>query len=211
MNKHVLRRGVSALGVSLAVAVVAIAQASFAQPQQLPGQQYQAPSAVPYGSPYPPPQTYQGPQRQYAQPPYGQPAPYADPRGSYRPDERTDGSRVERRISVLHQRLGITPAQEAAWTGFAAEMRNSAMAMDRAFERNRGERRPINAVERLEQRERGLAARQAELDHMVRALQPLYASFSDEQKRIADQVLFRAERRGPGYAGGPGPRPGRPG
>ena len=207
MSTHILRRGVSALGISLAVAIVAIAPASFAQPQPLPGSQYQTPAPPPYQAA--PPQ-YQGQQYPYAQPQYGQPDGYGSRRPYDARERRGDENRIDRRVAMLHQRLAITPAQEGAWSQFVAEMRNMATGMERAFERGRDERRPMNAVERLEQRERMLGERQAGLDRMVRALRPLYASFSDEQKRTADQLLFRAER-GPGFAGAPGGRYGGPG
>jgi LTXXQ motif family protein len=117
------------------------------------------PHSYPYGQP---------PQNPYGQPQYG---------------------RMDRRLTVLHQRLGITPAQEAAWTAFASEMRNVAMPTDRTRET-----RPANVIERLERRQQTLETRSAELDRMVGVLRPLYASFSDAQKRIADQLLFRPQR-----------------
>jgi hypothetical protein len=203
MSNHVLRRGVSALGISLAVGVIAFAPATYAQPQQLPGPQYQGPQ-------YPAPQ-YQAPQYQYSQPQYGQPDQYRNG-GQYDRgprDQRNGANRLDRRLAFLHQRLGITPAQEAAWTEFTGELRNSAMSKG-AHETRPEERGSANVVQRLELRERMLETRSAELDRMVRALRPLYASFSDEQKRTADQLLFRAER-GRGFAGGPGSRNGRPG
>jgi hypothetical protein len=153
MTKHSIRRGVSALGISIILAVTA-----YAQPQ--PSRQApQYPSAQPQ---------YQAPPNPYGQPQYG---------------------RMDRRLTVLHQRLGITPAQEAAWTAFVGEMRNAAMPTDRTREA-----RPANVLERLERRHQTLETRSAELDRMVGVLRPLYASFSDAQKRIADQLLFRAQR-----------------
>ncbi len=182
MTKHSIRRGVSVLGISMALTVTA-----YAQPQQLPGPQYpQYPSAQ---SPYQAPQYpyAQSPQNPYAQPQYGQ----------YGPRDRRDGeSRLDRRLTVLHQRLAITPAQEAAWTAFASEMRNATMPADRTREA-----RPANALERLERRRQTLETRSAELDRMVGVLGPLYASFSDAQKRVADQLLFRPQRRESGPRG----------
>jgi protein CpxP len=172
MTKHLIRRGVSALGISMAMAVTA-----YAQPQQLPGPQYQAPQYPSAQPRYQPPQypSAQPPQNPYGQPQYG---------------------RMDRRLTELHQRLGITPAQEAAWTAFAGEMRNAAMPTDRTREA-----RPASVLERLERREQTLETRKVELDRMVGTLRPLYASFSDAQKRAADQLLFRPQRGESGRRG----------
>jgi hypothetical protein len=159
-----LKRGVSALGISLAIAVAGLAPASFAQPQPYPQQQ---------------------PQVQPVQP-YGQPSPRDYGRRNFRP-----GERIDRRLAFLHQRLGITPAQEAAWTEFATELRNTATAVQRDRGMRGAERGPMSAVQRLELRQRMLEKRSADLDRELHALRPLYASFSDEQKRVADQLLVR--------------------
>lgn len=82
--------------------------------------------AQPQPSPQAPPYPYAQPQYQAPRYPYGQPPqnPYGQPQYG----------RMDRRLTVLHQRLGITPAQEAAWTAFASEMRNAAMPTDRTRE-----------------------------------------------------------------------------
>jgi hypothetical protein len=186
MNKLLLRRGIFALGMSLAVVITAIAPASYAQPQPLPGPQYQAPQ-------YPPPPNAQYPNQELYR--YG--------RGFERgPGERRGAeNRVDRRLAFLHQRLGITPAQEAAWTQFTSEVRAMETQPPSVLDRERGA--TGNVVQRLELRERMLERRSADLDRVLRALRPLYASLSDEQKRTADQLLFRPEQR-PGVAAGPG-------
>lgn len=178
MSKTMLKRGVSALGISLAIAVAGLAPASYAQPQPYPQQQ---------------------PQVQPAQP-YGQPSPRDYGRRDVRP-----GERIDRRLAFLHQRLGITPAQEAAWTDFATELRNTATAAERDREIRGSERGPMSAVQRLELQQRMLEKRSADLDRELHALRPLYASFSDAQKRVADQLLVRAPGQ-PGNFRGPGER-----
>ncbi len=181
MTIRMLKRGVSALGISLAIGVAASAPASFAQPQ-----------------PYP----YQQPQVQPVQP-----SPYDYGRRDVRP-----GERIDRRLAFLHQRLGITPAQEAAWTDFATELRNTATAGERDRDMRGGERRPMSAVQRLELRQRMLEKRSADLDRELHALRPLYASFSDAQKQIADQLLVRAPGQRENFRGqGERNRAARPG
>jgi hypothetical protein len=183
MTNHTLKRGVSALAISLAIAVAGMAPASFAQPQPLP--------------------TYPQPQVQPAQP-YGQPPPYGYSRRNVQP-----GERIDRRLAVLHQRLGITPAQETAWTEFAAELRNMAMAAEPDRGMRAAERAPMNAVQRLELRQRTLEKRSADLDRMLHALRPLYASLSDAQKLVADRLIVGAVGQ-PGNFRGPGERNGEP-
>jgi hypothetical protein len=118
-------------------------------------------------------------------------------------------NRLDRRLAFLHQKLGITPAQEAAWTQFVSEVRTMEVQPPNMLDRERAA--AGNVVQRLELRERMLERRSADLDRVLRALRPLYASLSDEQKRTADEFLFRPER-GQNFAAGRGfrngPRPG---
>jgi len=210
MVNLLLRRGVSALGISLAVAITGIAPASYAQPQPLPGSQYQTPQ---YPPPPPPGPQYQTPQ--YVPPPANGPYPnqgqYRYGRGFERGQVERQGAenRLDRRLAFLHQKLGITPAQEAAWTLFVSEVRTMEAQPPNMLDRERAA--AGNVVQRLELRERMLERRSADLDRVLRALRPLYASLSDEQKRTADEFLFRPER-GQNFAAGRGfrngPRPG---
>jgi len=195
MINHALRRGVSALGISLAIAVAGIAPASFAQPQPLPGYP-QAQPAQPYGQPAP----------------NAQRAPYGQPAHNYGRRDVRPGERIDRRLAFLHQRLGITPPQEAAWTEFASELRNTDTAAGRDRDMRTAERGPMSAVQRLELRQRMLEKRSADLDRELHALRPLYASFSDAQKRIADQLLVRAPGQPANFRGqGERNRESRPG
>jgi hypothetical protein len=97
------------------------------------------------------------------------------------------------------QRLRITRAQERAWNNFADVVRGEAdVARDRLQERRDDARRgPPNVVERLERRQQQLMAQSARLDHLLRALRPLYAELNRDQKDTADRLFFR-----PGADGG---------
>ena len=157
-----------------------------------------APASLAQAQPYP----QQQPQLQPVQP-----SPYDYGRRDVRP-----GQRIDRRLAFLHQRLGITPAQEAAWTEFATELRNTAAAAERDRDMRGAEHAPMSAVQRLELRQRMLEKRSADLDRELHALRPLYASFSDTQRQIADRLLVRAPGQ-PGNFRGQGernrePRPG---
>ncbi|HEY4264367.1 MAG TPA: Spy/CpxP family protein refolding chaperone [Micropepsaceae bacterium] len=104
------------------------------------------------------------------------------------------GDRLDRRLAFLHTRLRITAAQERTWMVFAAVLKDEAQDGGRDRGRDANDRRAPSVVERLEERQHRLANRGAELDHVIGALQPLYASFSEEQKHTADRLMFHPNR-----------------
>jgi hypothetical protein len=182
------RRTVAALGISMAIAILAAAPSGVAQtPRSLPAA---------------PPNRDRALNRQQDS--------QAD-RQYDRRDTRTPEDRLERRLTYLHGQLGITGAQESAWTNFTTALRDEARERNRdrvqggAFNdrdalRGRAERRDDRAgdarqgpsvVERLEERRRIIADREADLDHVLNALRPLYASFTAEQRRTADRLMFQ--------------------
>jgi len=190
MFRVTTRHGLAALGIAMGLAMTAGIQASSAQdgPRALPGFQTQQ-------------QDQYGYDRRDDRVQGGQ---YdgRDARAARSPEERLD-----RRLSFLHERLRITASQERLWRAFANVLHDE--VQDRP-----GRREYIRApsvVERLEQREQRLAERRERADHVLRALRPLYASFSEEQKRTADRLMFQADG-GRGFGRGGFDRgPGRPG
>ncbi|HMI96723.1 MAG TPA: Spy/CpxP family protein refolding chaperone [Micropepsaceae bacterium] len=219
------RRTVVALGMSMAIAMVAAAQVGVAQTQP--------PRTLPANPQSPALNRQQDPQfgsrddRQFG----GQ----YDSRATRSPEDR-----LERRLVYLRDQLRITPSQEGAWINFTAALRDEARDRDRgrervqegAFDRDqfRGQRdrrddragdarQGPSVVDRLEQRRRVIADRGADLDHVLTALRPLYASFTVEQRRTADRLMFQPrgdngragyndsrDRRGPGPGGRSDPR-----
>jgi hypothetical protein len=189
------RRGVAALGIAMGLAMGAGIEASSAQtgPQALPNLQNQ--------------QQYQN---QYDRRDDRVPGGDRIPGGQY---DRRDGAGgpeqgLDRRLSFLHERLRITPSQERLWIAFTSVLRDE--MRDGRDRRDFNERRGSpSVVERLEQRERRMADATQRSDHILGALKPLYASFSAEQKRTADRLMFQADggRGRDGFARAPG-RPG---
>jgi hypothetical protein len=104
----------------------------------------------------------------------------------------------------LHEQLRITRGQERLWITFANVLHDE--VQDGRDRRDLNDRRGSpSVVERLEQRERRSADRTQRMDHILGALRPLYASFSEEQKRTANSLMFQADGRGRGGFGrGPG-------
>jgi hypothetical protein len=188
------RRTVAALGISVAITILAAAQTVAAQtPRTLPAA--------------PPNQDRALNRQQDSQ----------FDRQYDRRDTSTPEGRLERRLTYLHGQLGITPAQESAWTNFTAALRDETRERNRDFQagafndrdtfRGRSDRRNDRAgdvrqepsvVERLEVRRRVIADREADLDHVLSALRPLYASFTAEQRRTADRLMFQPREDGRG-------------
>jgi len=98
---------------------------------------------------------------------------------------------VEASISELHQRLQITPAQEAQFGAVANVMRENARA-----EASAPQQPPANAsaVDDLRAFIRYSEIEITGLKKMLPALEALYATLSPAQRRAADAVF----RQGPG-------------
>ena len=167
------RRTVAALGMSLAVAMVAASQISVAQaPRTLPADPQNQDRVL---------------NRQQ------------DAQFGSREDRQYGG--LERRLAYLHGQLRITPMQENAWAAFTAVLRDEArdrnriQGYDRAGDARQG---PPSVVERLEARRRIISERSTGLDRILTALRPLYASFTADQRRTADRLMFQPDGRG-GY------------
>lgn len=124
------------------------------------------------------------------------PAPGAAQADQARP-MRMMGDRIEARIAYIKTALKITPAQERQWNTVAEVMRKQAKAFDDARQAQRAAgNQPASAIERLQQRQQHMTLASASLNELIAAAQPLYAGFSDEQKKIADEMLDRRGHRG---------------
>src|SRR2546423_13127653 len=115
------------------------------------------------------------------------------------------GSDVDRQIADLKKQLKITPQQEPQFNAFAEVMRSNEQDLDKLMQQGSANRQP-NAVEELKQAQQLTETQAAGLKRLVPALQALYDTLSDQQKKVADQVMGG----GPGGAPrGPAPRGGR--
>src|SRR5215831_18804258 len=164
MNRINSRRLLTALGVSVAVAIGA-SSISSAQP---------APRPLPGNPSYN--QDRQGP---------------PDRRDDSQYNRRDD--RLERRLDYLHSELRITQSQERLWDDFANVVRDTAeRGPVRGPPDDRGgyrdDRRDAPSIlDRLERRQQNLADQNDRLNRLVMALRPLYAALSPDQKRTADR------------------------
>ncbi|HEX9465168.1 MAG TPA: Spy/CpxP family protein refolding chaperone [Alphaproteobacteria bacterium] len=132
---------------------------------------------------------------------HGQSPPSAGPSSAAPERQRPlPGELIDARLAFLRTALKITPAQEPRWSALADVIRRHAQDRDaeiqqrRAARQNQAQTQPPTAIERLQRRQQNLARAASRLDEVVAAARPLYASFSDDQKKVADELLDRGRR-----------------
>ena len=96
---------------------------------------------------------------------------------------------VEGRLAFLRTELKVTPQQEAQWNAFADAFRAVAKSAKDAMQQMMGGERPSSAAQRLERYERMLSFRLDAVRTVRAAFDPLYAALSDEQKKVADDLV----------------------
>jgi hypothetical protein len=95
------------------------------------------------------------------------------------------------RIASLKTELKITEAQTPAWNKFADALVAAAKSADESMEsmhKQMMQSASASLPEKLERHAKMAAAHAANLNAIKAALDPLYASFSDEQKKLADAL-----------------------
>lgn len=98
---------------------------------------------------------------------------------------------VEGRLAFLKTELKITPAQEPQWTKFADVVRSTAKNAQTAKPpMMQGGMKPSTTPDRLGHYEKTLVARLEAVRALKAAVDPLYASLSDDQKKVADELLM---------------------
>ncbi len=103
--------------------------------------------------------------------------------------------RVEDRIQYLHTQLKITSAQESQWNAFANVMRNNSETMGKLFEARHANQN-ISALDDMKQYAEITQAHADGTKKLVDAFEPLYNSFSPEQKKLADETFRRQPPEG---------------
>jgi hypothetical protein len=102
---------------------------------------------------------------------------------------------AEGRIAFLKTELKVTDAQLPQWNAFAEALRANARRMGGMHETmmqggmmNQGNA-PMSAPDRLDRMERAMTAMLEGLKEMKATLTPLYAVLTEEQKKVADQLI----------------------
>jgi hypothetical protein len=98
---------------------------------------------------------------------------------------------VEGRLAFLKTELKITDAQLPVWNTFAEAVRDNAKAMkDMMHGGMMGASQPASLPDKLAMREKMMTGHLDALRKLKTAVDPLYAAFSDEQKKTADELLM---------------------
>jgi len=97
---------------------------------------------------------------------------------------------LEGRLAFLKTELKITDAQLALWNAVADTMRVSVKNMGGMPGAMMGSARTGTLPEKLALREKMMTAHLESLRKFKMAVDPLYAAFSDEQKKSADELLI---------------------
>jgi len=100
---------------------------------------------------------------------------------------------VQQRIVDLHKKLGITPAEESLWSAVAQTMRDNASELDKAIDKR--ENADTTAIDDLNAYGNVVQTHADGIKKLSAVFSPLYASMSDQQKKVADEVFARAGHR----------------
>jgi protein CpxP len=98
-------------------------------------------------------------------------------------------SKIEQRISDLHAKLLISPAQQPQWDRFTQVMRDNAQSMDQTFQRRVQTLPGMTAAENMQSYAQVSMDHAKDMQKLVPAFQALYDTMSDSQKRTTDQVF----------------------
>ena len=101
------------------------------------------------------------------------------------------GKHVEGRLAFLRAEIKITDAQNAPWKTFADAVRaaNKSMAGAMPMQARRANLPKSTWLDRMDQDEQAAATRLAAIKSVRAAAEPLYAALSDEQRKIADELM----------------------
>ena len=112
------------------------------------------------------------------------------------PADSTAGARrstaVEKHISEMHATLKITAAEEAQWTNVAQTMRDSAVELDSAIDKRKAMIGTATAPENLSAYGDVAQAHADGVKKLAVVFSPLYASMSDDQKKLADDEFAQS-------------------
>jgi hypothetical protein len=97
---------------------------------------------------------------------------------------------VEGRIAYLKTELQITDSETPQWNHFADALRATGKSMNGLYQQMMQPPGTETLPARLQAQENLLSAHLTTLKALQAALTPLYASFSDEQKKRADTLLI---------------------
>jgi hypothetical protein len=96
---------------------------------------------------------------------------------------------IEGQIAFYKAELKITDAQAPQWNAFADALRANAGRLRQAMMKAREAQGTVTAPEQMERRIATLTELRDTTQAMLTAAKPLYAALSDEQKKVADELM----------------------
>ena len=96
---------------------------------------------------------------------------------------------IEGAIAFYKAELKITDAQATQWNAFADALRANAGRLRQAMMKAREAQGAVTAPEQMERRIAMLGELRDTMQAMLVAAKPLYAALSDEQKKVADELM----------------------
>lgn len=123
---------------------------------------------------------------------YAQTAAQAD--GAYPATSAKRDSGVETHIKDLHAKLKITAEEESQWKTVAVAMHENAHEIDRAVDKRESLMHNASAIDDLNAYGDIAQAHADAVKKLSAAFAPLYASMSDSQKKVADDVFMQRSK-----------------
>jgi len=123
---------------------------------------------------------------------------HGDKQGHGRMDPAKRQEWADKRLGELKQKLAITPAQEGAWTAFAAAHQPPATPMARP---DREAMSRMTTPERIDQMRAMRTQRNAEMDRRLDATKSFYAALTPDQRKLFDEQTGRFAQRGGRHGG----------
>jgi len=116
------------------------------------------------------------------------PSPDASTTAMMKSDAKRD-TKVETHIKDLHAKLKITPAEESQWAAVVQTMRDNANELDKAIDKRKAIVNNATAIDDLNAYGDIAQAHADGVKKLSTAFSPLYASMSDDQKKVADELF----------------------
>lgn len=124
-------------------------------------------------------------------------APNEPPQSAMDHDPQAMAQRVEDRIKTLHDKLGVTSAEETKWNDVAQAMRDNEVAINQLIQARHQNSATMTAVDDLQSYEKIAQAHVDGLQKLIPAFQALYNEMPDAQRKTADQAFSGFEGRAP--------------
>jgi periplasmic protein CpxP/Spy len=116
------------------------------------------------------------------------PSPDASTTAMMKSDAKRD-MEVEKHIKDLRAKLKITPAEESQWAAVVQTMRDNVNELDKAIDKREAIVNNATAIDNLNAYGDIAQAHADGVKKLSTAFSPLYASMSDDQKKVADELF----------------------